>query len=66
MSVISIRLPDKLLEQLDNRAKALHVARTEYIRRAIEDMNEKTLKLERQQKLKNASLKVRTDHDPQN
>ena len=59
MSVVSIRLSDNLLNDLDTRAKALHIPRTEYIRKAIEHMNEETLKQERKQQLIQASLRVR-------
>lgn len=78
MSVISVRLSDKLLREIDVMAQTLHVARTEYIRKAIEQMNEKTLSLKRKQHLIQASLKVRNEsmavnaefskveHDPKN
>lgn len=59
MSIVSIRLSNELLQEVDVMAKALHIARTEYIRKAIEQMNEKTLELKRKQNLVQASLKVR-------
>jgi metal-responsive CopG/Arc/MetJ family transcriptional regulator len=61
MSVISIRLPDKLLNQLDHMARFLHIKRAEYIRKAIEHMNEEIDKNERKEKLIQASLRVRND-----
>jgi len=61
MSVISLRLPDKLLHELDNRAQALHIQRAEYIRKAIEHMNNDVLNKEREQAIIQASLKVRKD-----
>lgn len=62
MSVISIRLPDKLLHELDSRAHALRVPRAVYIRKAIELMNEEAFKLERKNKLERASLRVRKEN----
>ena len=61
MPVISIRLPDKLLNELDNGANILHIQRAEYIRKAIEHMNEEVNKNERKEKLIQASLRVRDD-----
>ena len=61
MSVISIRLPEQLLQQLDHRASFLHIQRAEYIRKAIEYMNEEMNKKERKEKLIQASLRVRDD-----
>jgi metal-responsive CopG/Arc/MetJ family transcriptional regulator len=59
MSVISLRLPEKLLNQLDNGAQILHIQRAEYIRRAIESMNEDVVNQERKKRLIQASLLVR-------
>jgi metal-responsive CopG/Arc/MetJ family transcriptional regulator len=61
MSVISIRLPDKLLYELDDSAHILHIQRAEYIRKAIEKMNEIVFTNERKNKLIQASLLVRKD-----
>lgn len=61
MSVISIRLPEELLNQLDHMARFLHIQRAEYIRKAIEHMNEEIDKNERKEKLVQASLRVRND-----
>jgi len=61
MSIISIRITDKLLEEIDNRAKAYNIPRTEYIRRAIEYMNEGMLEQELTNRLKEASLRVRKE-----
>ena len=59
MPVISIRLPDKLLNELDNGANILHIQRAEYIRKAIEHMNDEVFDNERKQNLIQASLRVR-------
>lgn len=61
MPVISIRLPEKLLHQLDQMAKLLHIQRTEYIRKAIEHMNTEIDKNARKEKLVQASLRVREE-----
>ncbi len=61
MSLVSIRLADNLLNETKIRAQALHMSQTEYIRKAIERMNEEVLKQERKQKLTQASLKVRNE-----
>ncbi len=61
MSVISIRLPEQLLHQLDHMAQFLHMQRAEYIRKAIEHMNEEINKNERKEKLIQASLRVREE-----
>jgi metal-responsive CopG/Arc/MetJ family transcriptional regulator len=59
MTVISIRLPNTLLHDLDGSAHVLHVPRAEYIRKAIEHMNEEVHNKERKKKLVQSSLRVR-------
>jgi metal-responsive CopG/Arc/MetJ family transcriptional regulator len=61
MSVITVRLSDDLLEELDARAESIHLARAEYIRRAIQHMNEEISAQERKHKLTKASLRVRAE-----
>ena len=61
MSVITVRLPDKLLHDLDRHAHAIHVQRAEYIRLAIEHMNTTVKNKERVERLKKASLRVRKE-----
>lgn len=61
MTTLSIRLPDKLLRELDHGARIHHIPRSEYIRKAIELMNQETKKRERKQKLAKASLRVRKE-----
>ena len=61
MSVISLRLPEKLLHELDNRAHALHIQRADYIRKAIELMNKDVFDNERKQRLVQSSLRVRKE-----
>jgi metal-responsive CopG/Arc/MetJ family transcriptional regulator len=59
MSTISIRLPDDLLREIDERAKDLRIARAEYVRKAIECLNTDVLARQRRARLKEASLRVR-------
>ncbi len=61
MTLISIRLADQLLNEVKLRAQILHMSQTEYIRKAIEYMNEEVLRQQRQQKLAQASLRVRKE-----
>ena len=59
MTIVSIRLPEKLLHELDSQAHACHIPRAEYIRRAIEHLNQEVKSKERKQRLMKASLRVR-------
>jgi metal-responsive CopG/Arc/MetJ family transcriptional regulator len=61
MSVITVRLPDKLLHDLDTHAHAINLQRAEYIRLAIEHMNMTVKNKERVKRLKKASLQVRKE-----
>lgn len=60
-ALISIRLSDKLFQDMKAKAQEAHLSQTEYIRQAIELMNEKIEKKEREQRLKQASLQVREE-----
>jgi predicted transcriptional regulator len=59
MSLVSVRLADDLLNEMKTRAQSLHMSQTDYIRKAIEHMNQEVLKHQRKQKIIQASLKVR-------
>lgn len=61
MSVISVRLPNELLNELDVRAHAIHLQRSEYIHLAIDHMNMTIKNKERINRLKIASLRVRKE-----
>ena len=50
MTTVSLRLPDDLLKEAANRAKALHIPRAEYIRRAIAAMNNEVLAQNRRER----------------
>jgi len=56
---ISLRLPDDLLETSGEIADWLKVSRAEYIRRAIERMNQEMIARARAQRFARASQKVR-------
>jgi len=74
---VSIRLNDELFREMRSKAHVLHLSQTDYIRAAIERMNDRTARQERKQRLKRASLRVRgesmkinaefgeIDHDPE-
>lgn len=40
MATISIRIQDDILEELNERSRALNIPRAEYVRRAVIAMNE--------------------------
>lgn len=61
MSVITIRLPENLLRELNKSAQTIHIPRTEYIRLAIKHMNEETIDQEHKKMLQAASLRVRKE-----
>jgi predicted transcriptional regulator len=61
MTAISLKLPDDLLEASGEYARALHLSRAEYIRRAIERMNQETRVRLRAQRLAEASRRVRDE-----
>lgn len=58
MTSITIRLPEKLLHEMDRNAHASHMPRAEYVRRAIENMNSEISKKARIKRLQKISLKV--------
>lgn len=60
-ALVSIRLNDALLHEMKAKAQVLHLSQTDYIRRAIERMNDETEKQERGQRLTQASLHVRKE-----
>lgn len=61
MATISIRLPNELLEEANRFAVELQVSRTEYIRQAIQTMNEQSAREIRRRRLFEASRKVREE-----
>lgn len=61
MTMVSVRLPDKLLEQVNDYARELHVPRAEYVRLALEALNREMLDKRRRERLKTLSLRVREE-----
>ena len=61
MGTISIRMQDDLLKKVDEQAKALHIPKAEYVRRAVTAMNEQVARELRKKRIMNASKRVREE-----
>lgn len=61
MSVITLRLPEKLLKDIDSHAHIVHMQRAEYIRFALERTNKEMEHQRRAEHLKKTSLRVRKE-----
>lgn len=61
MAAISLKLPDELAEKSGEYAASLKLSRSEYIRRAVEEMNKRTRARLRARRLAEASGKVRRE-----
>lgn len=61
MGTISLRIDDELLDEVASQAKALHLTKTEYLRRAIAEMKDKVAQDLRRKRLQAASRKVRAE-----
>ena len=61
MSLVSIRIDDGMLKQAKAHAHHLHLSQTDYIRKAIEQMNNEVSRQERKKILEEASLRVRKE-----
>ena len=59
MTTVSLRLPDELVKEADQRARELKVPRAEYIRRAIIALNSQVVAEQRRRRLMDASRRVR-------
>jgi len=61
MATISLRIPDKLLTEVTQHSKEMHIPRTEYIRESLIRMNHQ-IELEiRRKRMMNASRRVREE-----
>ena len=60
-TAISLKLPDELAEDSGKYAEALGISRAEYIRRAVEEKNQRTRAEIRARRLAAASHKVRKE-----
>ena len=61
MSALTVRLPHKVVDEVNHRAKKLHITRSEYIRKSIENMNKRLQQQERKDKITKASNLVRRE-----
>ena len=61
MSSLTIRLPDKVLSEIDQRAQELNLSRTAYIKKSIEHMNKEIKENERKKRLIEVSKRVRKE-----
>jgi predicted transcriptional regulator len=61
MGAVSLKLSDDLIAASSECARALHLSRAEYMRRAIERMNRETRTEVRDKRLAEASHKVRDE-----
>lgn len=61
MSALTVRLPDNVIDEVNNRAKKLHITRSEYIRKSIENMNKNLQQQDRKDKFIRVSKLVRKE-----
>lgn len=61
MNAISMRLPDDVLRELDQRAAKLNMSRTEYVRAAVRAMNKAVDAESRKERIRSASQRVRIE-----
>ena len=51
MSALTVRLPNNVIDEVNSRAKKLHITRSEYIRKSIENDNLEKAQKNKYQKL---------------
>ena len=61
MKAVSLKLPEEIVSRSDEYAETLGISRAEYIRRAIEHMNNEIGQGLRADRMKKASRKVRKE-----
>ncbi len=61
MSLISVRIPDRLLKEVDAQAEQLHLPRAAYVRQALERMNAAVAAERRRARLMEISHRVRKE-----
>lgn len=61
MSMVSVRLPDTLLEEVDAFASEMKMPRAEYMRLALETLNREMLARKRGERLKTLSMRLREE-----
>ncbi len=60
-ALVSIRMDDLMFQAMRNMAGMLHLSQTDYIRQAIARMNDDANRQAQTQRLRQASLKVRSE-----
>lgn len=60
-SLISVRLDERLLQDMRRNADTLQVSHTEYVRQALSRMNREILRREKAKRLERASERVRKE-----
>ena len=63
MSTITLRLPDDLLKEASLKAEYLHMSRSDYIRKAVENFNKEIRELEKRKRLIQESLEINADFE---
>jgi metal-responsive CopG/Arc/MetJ family transcriptional regulator len=61
MNAITVRLPDQLFKELDDKSKKLKISRALYVRKALEHLNQEIDVQQRRERLKKISLRVRSE-----
>jgi predicted transcriptional regulator len=61
MTTVTLRLSDNIVHRIDANAHLLHISRSEYIKRAILEMNSEVQEHGRNQRLMAASQLVRKE-----
>jgi len=61
MSIVTLRLPNDVIHKIDINAHTLHMSRSEYIKKAILEINFETQERMREKRLIAASQRVRQE-----
>jgi metal-responsive CopG/Arc/MetJ family transcriptional regulator len=61
MPILTIRLPDKILHEVDLKSRSLHVSKNAYIQKAINNLNEQINWDIKRKRLIKASQEVRSN-----
>jgi len=61
MATLSLRIPEKLLTEVTQHSKEMHIPRTEYIRKSLIRMNHQAELEIRRKRMMNASRRVREE-----
>lgn len=61
MLALTVRIPDEIANEVKQRAKKLHISRSEYVRQSIENMNKCLQEEEKRARLIKASNLVRNN-----